>query len=137
MGCTRYWHWFCVQLVCVAHSSLTAGTLEIGGFDDRLRSLFLGDYSRLREIEEGVLPGALQHVWRPGAALNCSHIAPRLPGAATCLDGAYYGAEHLARIGNGRRGARSAAAVNGICDEDYDTAKCAWDGGDCWGARHT
>ena len=102
--------------------SLTAGALDIGGYDDGLRNLFLDDCDRLREVEVGALPGALQHVWLPGAALNCSQIAPRLPGGATYLDGAYCDVEELMRIGTGD------------CDDskgDYDTAECAWDGGDC------
>ena len=100
--------------------SLAAGALELGGSDDGLRILFFDDCGRLREIEAGALPGTLEHVWLPGAALNYSQIAPRLPGDATCLDGAYCDVEHITLIGTG------------ICQKgDYDTAECAWDGGDC------
>ena len=100
--------------------SLTASALDIGGSDDGLRNLFLDDCDRLREVEAGALPGTLQHVWLPGAALNCSQIAPQLPGGTTCLDGAHCGASPVQRVGDG------------FCGEgDYGTAECAWDGGNC------
>ena len=100
---------------------LTAGAFEEGGLDG-LRNLFMDDCDRLREVEAGALPTTPEHVWLPGAVLSCSQIAPRLPGGATYLDGAYCDVEELMRIGTGD------------CDDskgDYDTAECAWDGGDC------
>ena len=60
-------------------------------------------------------------MWLPGAVLSCSQIAPRLPGGATCLGGMMHcDAEYITVIGTGN--------CNG---GDYDTAECAWDGGDC------
>ena len=98
---------------------LTAGAFEEGGLDG-LRNLFMDDCDRLREVEADALPFTLDHMWLPGATLNCSQIALRLPGGAACLDGAYCDVEMITRIGEG------------ICQGgDYDTAECAWDGGDC------
>ena len=98
---------------------LTAGAFKEGGLDG-LRNLFMDDCNRLHEVKAGALPGALEYAWLPGATLNCSQIVPRLPSGAACLDGAYCDVEMITRIGEG------------ICQGgDYDTAECAWDGGDC------
>jgi hypothetical protein len=86
---------------------LHARALDEGA--DGLGNLFLDDCGRLREVEAGALPDMLDYVWLPGAALDCSQIAQRLPSGTACLDSAYCD-----------------------CDTtDYLAGECALDGGDC------
>ena len=85
-----------------------------------LHALLLDDCDQLRELEVGALPDTVQYVWLPGSALNCTRLAPQLSGGAACFDDAYCDVEWAFKVGNGY--------CNG---GDYDTAECAWDGGDC------
>ena len=97
---------------------LRAGTFE--GLR-RLRLLFLDDCDRLREVESGAFADTprLEYVWVPGTALNCSRLVPQLPGDAACVS-QHCDVERPDFIGDK------------WCDGgEYDTAECAWDGGDC------
>ena len=91
-----------------------------------LRNLFLGD-NGMREVHREVESGAfdaipkLEHVWMGGNVLNCSSV--QLPDSADCLL-ADCDVNNLMWVGDDK------------CDDDqlteeYDSAECAWDGGDC------
>jgi hypothetical protein len=97
---------------------LRAGTLA--GLDE-LRNLFLDGSDELRMVEPGAFAGAprVAHVWMAGSALNCTRLG--LPGGVTCFDEVSCDVRHITWIGN-----RACDSIGG-----YDTAVCAWDGGDC------
>jgi len=87
-----------------------------------LRNLFLDGSDELRVVGPGTFADTrhLSNVWVAGSALNCTRFG--LPGGVTCFDEESCDVEMIVRVGNG------------ICDaaiSGYDTAVCAWDGGDC------
>jgi hypothetical protein len=89
---------------------------------DNLHNLFLDGSDELRLVQPGVFADTprVVNVWVGGSAINCTRLG--LPGAATCFDDVSCDAELIGLVGNG------------MCDPDkrgHNTAKCAWDGGDC------
>ena len=98
-------------------AKLSSGVFSSG----HLRNLFLDD-NGMREVESGAFDAVpkLEHVWMGGNVLNCSRV--QLPDGAQCLEAAC-GVDYLFWVGDGN--------CNSQVDPEYDTAQCAWDGGDC------
>jgi len=86
----------------------------------QLRNLFLDGSDELRMVDPGVFNDTLRvaHVWVGGSALNCTRLG--LPSDVACFDDVSCDAEHITWIGGGT-----------CSGGEYDTAACAWDGGDC------
>jgi hypothetical protein len=87
-----------------------------------LRNLFLDGSNELHMVELGAFADTprVANVWMAGSVLNCSRLG--LPGGVTCFDDVSCDVQQVTYIGDG------------VCDSDYadyETAACAWDGGDC------
>jgi hypothetical protein len=98
-------------------TALKAGALA--GFG-QLRNLLLDGSYDLCEVEPGAFfdTPRVANVWVGGSALNCTRLG--LPGGVTCFDEVSCDVEIITWVGDG------------VCDGgEYDTAACAWDGGDC------
>jgi Leucine-rich repeat (LRR) protein len=88
---------------------------------DQLRNLFLDGSDLLHVVEPSALADTplLAYVWVGASALNCSRL--EVSDGITCFDDASCDVEHIGWLGDGRCDSRGG----------YDTADCAWDGGDC------
>ena len=86
----------------------------------KLRNLFLDD-NAIRALPPGAFDGTprLEHVWIGRNRVNCSSVPDRI----ACIE------EHC-RV---RHWLGLLEISNGYCNPQrgYDTAQCAWDGGDC------
>ena len=97
--------------------------LSSSALSGRLRTLFLDD-NGMRVVEAGAFGAIphLEHVWMGGNVLNCSSVEALLPRGVLCIE-ERCGVDDLGWIGD--------AFCNSVEDPEYDTAQCAFDGGDC------